>query len=111
MQHTNQKDYLALAGKYDLIPVCKEVLADLETPVSVLRRFADNPNVFLLESIEGGETWGRYSFIGVDPELLFEIEHTGAADAQLLRRLRPVYQGVRAAPMPGLPRFFGGAVG
>jgi len=122
MQHTTLKDYLALAGQYDLIPVCKEVLADLETPVSVLRRFADNPNAFLLESIEGGETWGRYSFIGVEPELLFEIEHTdspgrsasaepGVADPQLLRRLRPVYQGVRAAPIPGLPRFFGGAVG
>lgn len=111
MQHTTLQDYLALAGEYDLIPVCKEVLADLETPVSVLRRFADNPNVFLLESIEGGETWGRYSFIGVEPELLFEIEHTGVTDPQLLRRLRPVYQGVRAAPMPGLPRFFGGAVG
>ena len=76
MQHTNLQEYIALAGKYDLIPVCQEVLADLETPVSVLRRFADNPNVFLLESIEGGETWGRYSFIGVEPELLFEIEHT-----------------------------------
>ncbi|MBU0714093.1 MAG: anthranilate synthase component I [Verrucomicrobia bacterium] len=111
MQHTTLQDYLALAEKYDLIPVCKEVLADLETPVSVLRRFVDNPNVFLLESIEGGETWGRYSFIGVEPELLFEIEHTDVTDPQLLRRLRPVYQGVRAAPMPGLPRFFGGAVG
>ncbi|MCG2660516.1 MAG: anthranilate synthase component I [Kiritimatiellae bacterium] len=133
MQHTTLQDYLALAREYDLIPVCKEVLADLETPVSVLRRFADNPNVFLLESIEGGETWGRYSFIGVEPELLFEIEHTdspgrlapaqrsggagsapaepGVTDPQLLRRLRPVYQGVRAATMPGLPRFFGGAVG
>ena len=102
---------MALAEKYDLIPVCKEVLADLETPVSVLRRFADNPNVFLLESIEGGETWGRYSFIGVDPEVLFEIEHTDVTDPQLIRRLRPVYQNVRAAPMPDLPRFFGGAVG
>jgi len=111
MQHTSLKDYLALAREYDLIPVCKEVLADLETPVSVLRRFADNANVFLLESIEGGETWGRYSFIGVEPELLFEIEHTDVTDPQLLRRLRPVYQGVRAASMPGLPRFFGGAVG
>ncbi|MDP2989153.1 MAG: anthranilate synthase component I, partial [Kiritimatiellota bacterium] len=128
MQHTTLEDYLALAREYDLIPVCREVLADLETPVSVLRRFADNPNVFLLESIEGGETWGRYSFIGVEPELLFEIEHTdspgrstlasakpsaepGVTDPQLLRHLRTVYQGVRAAPMRGLPRFFGGAVG
>jgi len=114
MQHTTLADYLALAGEYDLIPVCRELLADLETPVSVLRRFADNPNVFLLESIEGGETWGRYSFIGVEPELLFEIEHAdppGATEPQLLRRLRPVYQGVRAAPVMGLPRFFGGAVG
>ncbi len=103
--------YAALARAYDLIPVGREMLADLETPVSVLRRFADRPNVFLLESIEGGETWGRYSFLGVDPVPLFEIPHTGAAEPRLLERLRPVYQGVRPAPMPGLPRFFGGAVG
>ena len=49
-----------------VVPVGAKILADTETPVSVLARFAqDNPNVFLLESAEGGERWGRYSFMGV----------------------------------------------
>ncbi len=105
------EDYLRLARDYSLIPVCQEMLADLETPVSVLQRFVERRNAFLLESMEGGETWGRYCFIGVDPELLFEVEHTAGGDAGLLERLRPIYRDERPAPVPGLPRFIGGAVG
>ncbi|MBI2442089.1 MAG: anthranilate synthase component I [Lentisphaerae bacterium] len=111
MPYPTQAEYLELAKDYDLIPVCEELLADLETPVSVLRRLANDENVFLLESIEGGETWGRYSFIGLAPELFFEIEHGAAAEPHLLKRLRSVYQGVHPAPIKGLPRFFGGVVG
>ena len=106
----SENEYTRLAVDYDLVPVCREVLADMETPVSVLRRFADRQNAFLLESMEGGETWGRYSFVGVDPEVLFEADHAqGGGDG--LEALREVYRGVRAAELPGLPRFFGGAVG
>ncbi len=103
--------YRRLAADHDVVPVCRERMADLDTPVSVLRRFADGANAFLLESIEGGETWGRYSFIGVEPELLFEVRHGPGGDPSLLERLRAVYRGVRVAVLPGLPRFFGGAVG
>lgn len=111
MQLPSLEEYRELAREYDLIPVCHELLADLETPVSVLRRFAESPNAFLLESIEGGETWGRYSFIGVEPELFCEIEHSASAREQLLPRLKRVYSQVRVAPLKGLPRFFGGVVG
>ncbi len=103
-------EYLAQARDYNLISVYKEVLADLETPVSVFQRFADRENVFLLESMEGGETWGRYSFVGVDPVPFLEIDHSEGRTGKL-EDLRNIYKGVRVAPAAGLPRFCGGAVG
>ncbi len=110
---TTLSEYLEWARDYNLIPVCRELLADTETPVSVLQRFADRPNVFLLESIEGGETWGRYSFVGIDPELFLEADHSGPGFGKggPLDGLRAVYRDVRPAPVPGLPRFLGGAIG
>ncbi len=108
---TTSADYRRLAEAYNLIPVCRELLADTETPVSVLARFADHENAFLLESVEGGETWGRYSFIGVDPQLLLSAEHAAPGADELTQPLRAVYRDVRPAAPPGLPRFFGGAVG
>jgi anthranilate synthase component 1 len=110
MTHPGMAEYLRLAQEYDLVPVYREILADTETPVSVLQRFADRENAFLLESMEGGETWGRYSFVGVDPELLLEVDHAGSPTGGL-EALRHVYRDLRVAELPGLPRFFGGAVG
>ena len=106
----SKDEYRRLAESYDLVPVYKEVLADTETPVSVLQRFADRENAFLLESMEGGETWGRYSFVGVEPEVLLEVDHTHGPSGGL-EALRDVYRKLRVAEVPGLPRFFGGAVG
>ena len=91
-------EYEQLAGRYSLVPVYSEILADTETPVSVLQRFAEQDNVFLLESMEGGETWGRYSFIGVEPELLIETDHADGRTDGLLS-LRTVYEGVTVAPV------------
>ena len=108
---TSLKDYLRHAGDCNLVPVTREILCDMETPVAVLSRFSGRRNAFLLESVEGGEQWGRYSFIGVDPELLFEAGHGRASANQLAAGLRSVYHGVKPAPAPGLPRFIGGAVG
>lgn len=110
MIYPNEQEYLKLAGQYDLVPVYKEILADTETPVSVLQRFADHKNAFLLESMEGGETWGRFSFIGIDPELLVEIDHSNGP-THGLEKIRDVYRGLKVAEISGLPRFFGGAVG
>ncbi|MBU4200818.1 MAG: anthranilate synthase component I [Verrucomicrobia bacterium] len=109
--NTSLSDYRRLAAAYDVVPVVRELMADLETPVSMLRRFADRANAFLLESIEGGETWGRYSFIGIDPVLLLDADHATTPGPQLLEGLRDIYRNIRAASIPGLPRFFGGAVG
>lgn len=110
MIYPGKSEYLKLAEEYDVVPVYGEILADTETPVSVLRRFAENENVFLLESMEGGETWGRYSFIGVDPELLLETDHSPGRNGEL-EGIRDIYRNVTVAPVAGLPRFFGGAVG
>jgi anthranilate synthase component 1 len=80
------------AHEGNLIPVFKEILADTETPVTALMKLADRPHLFLLESVEGGEKWARYSFLGADPRLIFRVRGDEAV-------------------IEGLPRFFGGAVG
>ena len=53
------------AEGYNRIPVVREVLSDLDTPLSVYLKLADGPHTYLFESVEGGETWGRYSIIGL----------------------------------------------
>lgn len=110
MLFPSESKYAALASSHDIVPVCREILADTETPVSVLQRFAGRKNAFLLESMEGGEKWGRYSFVGVDPELLLDVSHDGPPNGGL-EALRNVYSGLKVAMLEELPRFFGGAVG
>jgi anthranilate synthase component 1 len=110
MIYPSEQEYVKLAQDHDLVPVYREILADTETPVSVLQRFVNCGNAFLLESMEGGETWGRYSFVGVDPELLLEVDHRKGRTGEL-EKLREIYHDLRIAEIPGLPRFFGGAVG
>ena len=104
----------------NLIPVFRERLADLETPVSVLSRFAADDNVFLLESVEGNERFGRYSFIGISPRRVFTVENhqaflTGPEGKTALPggffALRELMRKVKAVPVPGLPPLFGGAIG
>ncbi len=106
----DKEEYLALAKRHDVVPVYREILADAETPVTVLSRFCENRNAFLFESMEGGEKWGRYSFVGIDPALLLEVDHSRGG-GQELQALRAVYAGLRVAQVPGLPRFAGGVVG
>lgn len=94
-----------MAETGNLIPVCREILADFETPVTAYLKLAATPS-FLLESVVGGEKWARYSFIGADIRKVFS--GTGGdpfEDAQAeLRRYRPV-------AVDGLPPFTGGLVG
>jgi anthranilate synthase component 1 len=107
----------------NLIPIYKEILADTETPVSVLMKLRSRPYVFLLESVEGGEKWGRYTFIGADPRLIFtvrkddvQIEDRGKITRHKhrgdpLKYLRELIGGYRPVTVEGCPRFYGGAVG
>jgi anthranilate synthase component 1 len=116
-------EFFKLARRGNLIPVCREILADMETPVSAFRKIDDGRSAFLLESIEGGEKWARYSFLGVGSGRVFrsrgrhveilergEVVQAGEVADPLaeLKRFVGVYAPV---PLPGLPRFFGGAVG
>ena len=113
-----------LAAGYDYVPVCREIVADLDTPLTLYHKLAAaEPYSFLLESLEGGERWGRYSFIGWRPALLFhqrrgmveitrrdgESERIAARDP--LPLLKQALDSMRPAPLPELPGFFGGAVG
>ena len=112
-----------LSQGHDLVPVYAEFLADLDTPVSVLSRFIGDENVLLLESIEGGERFGRYSFIGLNPYALFRIsagkayyEENGVCrelphEGNPFEALRRLVGQQRIAATPGLPPLFGGAMG
>lgn len=107
-----------------VVPVGARILADTETPVSVLARFArHNPSLFLLESAEGGERWGRYSFMGVSARASLTIYRDdvvvrqGIDEKRIPHRgdpldvLRGLLRPYTVAAMPGLPRFRGGLVG
>ncbi|MCB1215382.1 MAG: anthranilate synthase component I, partial [Deltaproteobacteria bacterium] len=66
------KDFHRLSQKGDLIPLVLEIPADLDTPVSAFLKLSQGSSErFLLESMEGGERWGRYSFMGTQPEAIF----------------------------------------
>ncbi|HZP41380.1 MAG TPA: anthranilate synthase component I [Candidatus Binatia bacterium] len=116
-------DLRALAREGNVVPVCREILADLETPVSAFLKIHRGPYGFLLESVEGGEKWGRYSFLGTEPARIFrvrgrtvEIETPGRSPVRRevddpLDTLRTLLAQYRPVPVPGLPRFSGGAVG
>lgn len=115
--------FQSLAKEGNLIPVFREILADTETPVSTLMKLGAKETVFLLESVEGGEKWGRYTFLGTDPRATFRvrgdeviIEEAGQTrrlphGGDPLRLLEELLGRYRPVAAPGLPRFYGGAVG
>ncbi len=111
-----------LAERGDLIPLCREILADLQTPVSAYLQLAnDSERSFLFESVEGGEYVARYSFLGCDPYLVLrargkqlEIEENGSLrreEGDPLVRAEELALRYRPVAVSGLPRFTGGAVG
>jgi anthranilate synthase component I len=117
--------FLAQARTGSVIPVWREFHADLETPVSAYLKIAARfpKDHFLLESVEGGEKWARYSFIGFDPYLRYAADGgtvtirkggrtmTRKVDGDPLRELAAILAGIRFFPADGLPRLSGGAVG
>src|SRR5678816_149491 len=71
MTQTSFEEFVQLAGRGTFVPVCREIMADLLTPVSAFLKIAEHSDyAFLLESVEGGEQVGRYSFLGKDPFLV-----------------------------------------
>jgi anthranilate synthase component 1 len=122
MKTTTFDEFAALAEQHTFIPVCREILADLLTPVSAFLKIAEHSDyAFLFESVEGGEHVARYSFLGKDPFLILKaigdktvIERAGTtttAGEPFMATLRRTLSEFRAPTVPGLPRFTGGAVG
>ncbi len=116
-------EIMELAKSYNTIPVCKEILADVITPITLLRRIAaSKKRFFLLESIEGGEKWGRYSFIGYDPIMrvscknaVVTIDRNGKMKnietKKPLEVLRSILKDYKSPSLKELPPFTGGFVG
>jgi anthranilate synthase component I len=122
MLYPDLNEFRKKADEGNLIPVYREILADLETPLSAFLKLKGKTG-FLLESLEGGEKWARYSFIGSNPSLIIEgkgknliikrgtrkekagfVKDPFEVISAELKKYKPVI-------MPGLPRFFGGFVG
>jgi anthranilate synthase component I len=118
----DQFDALVRAG-YNRIPVSRQALADLDTPLSAYLKLADAPYSYLLESVQGGERWGRYSILGLPARTRLVVrrnavsvlcddavtEETESADP--LGFVQDFIGRYRVPDLPGLPRFSGGLVG
>jgi anthranilate synthase component 1 len=120
------QDFAGFLATARLIPVCTEIIADLDTPLTLFAKIADaHSHIFLFESMEGGEKWGRYSFIGFDPLVTFESRHDqvhitevrgdGRTEERVqtnpLQAIKALVERLQAAEVAGLPKFCGGAVG
>jgi anthranilate synthase component 1 len=123
MYYPDLSTFLELSAKGNLIPVYREIMADLDTPVSAFRKIDDGRYSFLLESIEGGEKWARYTFLGSNPSVIIrsrgnrvEIIENGAQLRSLevedpFSFVRDYLGKFTPVEVEGVPRFFGGAVG
>lgn len=127
MYFPDQQNFLAKSISNRLVPVCRSIITDMDTPLSLFAKVAaEERHAFLFESMEGGEQWGRYSFIGLDPLVLFsnfgqEVHITWPARRHLdtknlsasdpLDELKVLLSSLSVANLPDLPKFYGGAVG
>ncbi len=123
-QFPDRQSFRDLASQANVVPVGLRVLADAETPVSVLARFIPaGQDVFLFESVEGGERWGRYSFMGLSSRARVTVWRDDVVFREGIREeriphrgdplavLRSILSRYTLAHLPGLPRFCGGLVG
>jgi anthranilate synthase component I len=122
MTETTFEEFSDLAGRGTFVPVCREIIADMQTPVSAFLAIAEYSDyAFLLESVEGGEHVGRFSFLGKEPFLILRsrngqtsVEEGGVRTDRsdpFVDVLRSLMAEFTAPFVPGLPRFTGGAVG
>jgi anthranilate synthase component 1 len=122
LQPASFEDFEREAREGNVVPVVRSVLADLQTPVGAFMRLAnDSPYAFLLESVEGGERIARYSFLGVEPEMIVRgsgfqtfVERNGKTEsypAIATEWVRDYFRGRMLARRPRLSPFAGGAVG
>ena len=122
--HPSREVFTSLVAQGNVIPVYTDLMADFETPVSAYAKLKESGPSYLLESVEGGETLSRYSFIGCRPRKIFvcgpattEVRVPGlptqtiATPADPLTLIEAEMSGFKPVVLPGLPRFTGGAVG
>jgi len=109
MYYPSLDEVRQLSKQGNLVPVYREISADLETPVSAYLKIARGDYSFLLESVEGGERLARYSFIGTEPSLV--ITTGGENQVDPLTLVEEEFRQFRPVPITGLPRFHGGMVG
>lgn len=118
------QEVIRLSAQHNLIPVVRSMMADTETPIRIFHHFYRQPYAFLLESVEGGAKWARYSFIGTDPFLTIRgkngaiyIQEKGKEEGVLQHSSKPIealklHLSQYSSPaLDDLPRFTGGAVG
>lgn len=115
------EQFQTLAQSDNFIPISREIFSDLENPIRLFHQYAAQSGSFLLESVEGGEKWARYSFLGRKPCMtitaaqgITRIEREGNTEVRTgnpLTILKEVLSDCKSATVPGLPRFTGGAVG
>ncbi|MFS0722643.1 anthranilate synthase component I [Paenibacillus sp. 1P07SE] len=118
---TELQHIITLAKQYNLIPIARHALADTETPIRLFQHFSQESHAFLLESVEGGVKWARYSYIGTDPFMLIsgkdgvmtiEDKHGKQTTSERpLELLKARLRSFRSPDMPGMPSFTGGAIG
>ncbi|MDN4186432.1 MAG: anthranilate synthase component I [Dehalococcoides mccartyi] len=109
MYYPSLAEVKKLAGQGNLIPISREIVADLETPVSAFLKIKTSQNAFLLESVEGGERVARYSFIGANPYKVITAYQTDTVPP--LKQVENELSKYRLVQVGELPRFCGGAVG
>jgi anthranilate synthase component 1 len=124
MKALTQAEFTALTKQgYNRIPMVRELLADLETPLSCYLKLANQPFSYLLESVQGGEKWGRFSFIGLPCRTVLSVRNEIVSvmrEGQCIEQhhvedpltfVETYQQQFRVPELPGLPRFTGGLVG
>lgn len=123
-QFPSKEQFITLAADANVIPVCIEILADTETPVSLLKKIQNHQKqVFLLESVEGGERWGRYSFLGTSARSHIRVyadvvkitendqDTVYPHEGNPFDVIKKMMNRYHPAQLSGLPRFWGGLVG
>ena len=109
MYYPTLEEVRQLGEKGNLVPIYREIQADLETPVSAFLKVVRGNYSFLLESVEGGEHLARYSFIGTEPSHILKTENKNPVDP--LRLVEKEFSQFHPVPIADLPRFHGGMVG
>ncbi|SVC74273.1 uncharacterized protein METZ01_LOCUS327127, partial [marine metagenome] len=118
----NYTEFEILAKEYKTVPIYKRILADLLTPISAYMRLGNNSNyAFILESVEKGARYGRYSFIGRNPQMIVRSQNKSTQvfengiwrdeSSDFLEYLRNIQKNYQAPKLPDIPNFTGGLVG